>query len=154
MLQIIDKTGMALIVAMVREIDRREKKNLPYGDNIRTFMIYLEGTVPGVANRIREDILWKRFQMRYNEPNRDHRRHYGMACRDLFEQRILHVLFEFGYTEYQENDFVVEVKFSTDKKYHVMVVRPDRSVMTSEVFKFPWDAFAGISHYDSLFERM
>lgn len=154
MLQIIDKTGMALIVAMVREIDRREKKNLPYGDNIRALMIYLEGTVPGVANRIREDILWERFQMRYNEPNRDRRRHYGMACRDLFEQRILHVLFEFGYTEYQENDFVVEVKFSADKKYHVMVVRPDRSVMTSEVFKFPWDAFAGISHYDSLFERM
>jgi hypothetical protein len=154
MFQIIDKTGMALIVAMVREIDRREKKNLPYGDHIRALMIYLEGAVPGIAQRIREDILWERFQMRYNEPNRDRRRHYGMACRDLFEQRILHVLFEFGYTEYQENDFVIEVKFGADKKYHVMVIRPDRTMLTSEVFKFPWDAFAGIDNYDSLFERM
>ena len=153
MLQIIDKTGMTLIAAMVREIDRREKKNLPYGDNIRSLMIYLEGAVPGIAKKIREDVLWERFQMRYNEPNRDRRRHYGMACRDLFEQRILHVLFEFGYTEYQENDFVIEVKLCADKKYHVMVVRPDRTLMTSEVYQFPWDAFAGIDFYDKLFER-
>ena len=152
MLQLIDRTGMALIVALVREIDRREKKNLPYGDNIRAFMMYLEGAVPGVAKGIREDILWERFQMRYNEPNRDRSRHYGMSCRDLFEQCILRVLFKFGYWEYQENDFAIEVKLYDDGKYHVMVVRPDRTVVASEVYQFPWEAFAGIDVYNPLFE--
>lgn len=153
MLQIIDKTGMALITALVREIDRRDKKNLPYGDNIRALMIHLECTVPGIAARIREDNLWERFQMRYNEPNRDRLRHYGMACRDLFEQCILRVLFEFGYSEYQENDFSVDVKFEHDKMFHVMVVRPDRTVMHAERFHFAWEAFAGISNFDNLFEK-
>ena len=154
MLQLIDRTGMALIVAMLREIDRREKKNLPYGDNIRALMIYLEGSVPGIAKKIHEDVLWERFQMRYNEPSRDRNRHYGMACRDLFEQSILRVLFEFGYWEYQENDFVVEVKLNVDGKYHVNVMRPDHTILTGEVYRFPWEAFAGIDMYNPLFERM
>lgn len=151
MLQITDKTGMALIVAMVREINRRDKKSLPYGDNIRALMIHLESTASGIARKIREDVLWERFQMRYNEPNRDRRRHYGMACRDLFEQCILHVLFEFGYSEEQENGFAIDVKIGADKKYHVMVVRPDGSIVATEVFHFAWEAFAGIDHFDSLF---
>lgn len=151
MLQLIDKTGMALLNAMVREIDRRKDKDLPYGDNIRALMEFLECKVPGIAKGIYANNLWERFQQRYNEPNRDRRKFYGMACRDLFEQAILDELFKFGYWEEQEDGYTIQVKKS-NSQYMVSVNRPDHSVSASTEYQFPWEALNGISVFEALFE--
>lgn len=153
-IQLIDARGLAIINGLVRELQRRNTKDLPMGEFIRSFVMHLEKELPAIAKLVHDHDLWERFQQKFNEPDRDRRRLYGMACRDVFEQAILDALFTFGYTEEMEDGYKLFAKKNEGYiGYTVSLRGPDDEDLKVAKITFPMDVLGAMDTLSLTFEK-